>query len=182
MGFAAIRAVLTSQRGSTAIHLDVLSFGVISPPLNFSFNERIGVISREFTNLLAKLSPDVTVIERVFLGKNADSAFKLGHARGVAVAAAMNCGSDIVEYAAKSVKKGVTGSGNATKDQVQAVLVSAFGLTFDVESASPMRADASDALALAYYHARNLEVADRMSRQPPQPGRPSGGRLPESQP
>lgn len=124
-----------------------------------SFPERIGVIACEFENLLAKIRPDVTVIEKVFLGRNADSAFKLGHARGVALAAAIKSGSEVVEYATRKVKQGITGNGGASKEQVQVVLFSALGIRGRAQF------DASDALALAYYHARSVEVLAKIERR-----------------
>jgi crossover junction endodeoxyribonuclease RuvC len=138
--------------------VELVSLGVIAPPPHFSFAERIGIIAEEFELLLERLRPDIAVIERVFLGKNADSAFKLGHARGVVMAAASRGGCQMVEYATRAVKKGITGNGSATKDQVQAVLFASLGLK---ERAI---ADASDALALAYYHAGNLEVRARFGQ------------------
>lgn len=145
-GFGAIRI---DQRSG---EFKLLQCGVVSPPAHFEFNVRIGIISRELDLLLNSIRPKVTVVERVFLGKNTDSAFKLGHARGVAVASAMRAGSQVVEYTARSVKKGITGSGAASKEQVQLVLFAALGLR------GQARADASDALALAFFHARNLQV------------------------
>lgn len=143
---------LVSSDGDRIVHV---SHGVIAPPSKFEFHERIGIIASEIEALIERTEPDVTVIERIFLGKNADSAFKLGHARGVAMAAAVRAGSQVVEYAARAVKKGITGSGTSTKEQVQLVLFAALGLR------TKARADASDALALAYYHARNIEVFAR---------------------
>lgn len=143
-GFGAVRA-----DGRRVEHV---SHGVISLPAQLSFNERIGIIAGEMESLLARLKPDVTVVERIFLGKNADSAFKLGHARGIVLAAAVRSGAEIVEYATRSVKKGITGNGSATKEQVQMILFATLGIR---EAAQE---DASDALALAYYHARGLEV------------------------
>ncbi len=152
-GFGAVRT--DGQR------VELVSCGIIAPPATLPFNERIGIISEEFDVLLEKLRPDVTVIEKVFLGKNADSAFKLGHARGVAVAAAVRSGCAIAEYAARAVKKGITGSGASSKEQVQLILFAALGLK------GRAQADASDALALAFYHARNLEVQTHVARQRP---------------
>lgn len=147
-GFGAVR--------TDGERVELVSYGVIAPPAGLSFSERIGIIAGEFENLLEKLSPEVTVIEKVFLGKSADSAFKLGHARGVALAAAVRAGSEVVEYATRSVKKGITGNGAASKEQVQMVLFASLGIR------GRAQADASDALALAFYHARNLEVHSRI--------------------
>lgn len=147
--------------------IEHVSHGVIAPPLGAPFAERIGIIFGEIEALVARVRPEVTVIERVFMGKNVDSAFKLGHARGVAMAAAIRGDSEIVEYAARAVKKGITGSGSSSKEQVQLILFAALGIK------KAARADASDALALAFYHARNMEieVASQRSR---------GRRVPEA--
>lgn len=143
-GFGIVRI-----NGSRVEHV---SHGVIAPPGDRTFHERIGIIASEVEALFERVKPDTVAIERIFLGKNADSAFKLGHARGVAVAAAIRAGAEVIEYATRAVKKGVTGNGGASKDQVQTVL---FAL---LELRGRAQEDASDALALAFYHARILEV------------------------
>lgn len=140
--------------------IEHVSHGVIAPPSGESFAERIGIIAGELEALVARVRPDVTVIERVFMGKNVDSAFKLGHARGVAMAAATRGDSEVVEYATRAVKKGITGSGSSSKEQVQLILFAALGIK------KVARADASDALALAFYHARNMEVEVASRRSP----------------
>lgn len=145
--------VVNSDR-DTIVHV---SHGVIAPPASLSFHERLAIIAGELEALVERVKPDEVVIERIFLGKNADSAFKLGHVRGVAVSTGIRAGAEVVEYAARAVKKGITGSGAASKDQVQIVLFAALGLVNH-----RARLDASDALALAFYHARNLQVAARL--------------------
>ena len=75
------------------------------------------------------------------------------------MAAAVRLGSSIFEYASRAVKKGITGNGGASKDQVQMILFATLGLRGSI------RADASDALALAFYHARLLESKDRIARE-----------------
>jgi crossover junction endodeoxyribonuclease RuvC len=136
-----------------------MSHGVIVAPAKLTFHQRLGIIASELEILFAKIKPDITVIERIFLGKNADSAFKLGHARGLAVANAARAESEIIEYATRSIKKGVTGNGGATKEQVQLVLFSLLG----IKGAAP--ADASDALALAYHHAQTIRVDENFYQQ-----------------
>jgi crossover junction endodeoxyribonuclease RuvC len=135
-----------------------LTHGVIAPPSSLEFYDRLAILNEEIEVLIEKMKPDIVVVERIFLGKNADSAFKLGHVRGVAVAAALKAGCKLMEYAARAVKKGVTGNGSASKEQVQVILYAALGLR-----GTPAKLDASDALALAFYHARNAEVASARS-------------------
>lgn len=141
-----------------------LRHGVIAPPRSFSFHARLGVIASEFELLIAELKPQVTVIERVFLGKNADSAFKLGHARGVLMAMATRANSEVIEYATRAVKKGITGRGSAEKVQVRTVLYSLLNLRAPNEQKRLSNGlDASDALALAFYHARQIEVMSMLN-------------------
>jgi crossover junction endodeoxyribonuclease RuvC len=137
-----------------------VSHGVIAPPSTLDFYGRLSILAGEIETLIEKVRPDTVVVERIFLGKNADSAFKLGHVRGVAVAAALKAGCKFVEYAARAVKKGVTGNGASSKEQVQVILYAALGLR-----GTPAKLDASDALALAFYHARENENDAAMSRQ-----------------
>lgn len=141
--------------GDRLRHID---HGVISSKSTLDFNERLHHMAIEVQLLFEKYKPQITVVERIFLGKNADSAFKLGHIRGVCLFAATAAGTEIREYAARSVKKGITGSGAAEKEQVQMILFASLGIR------AKAQLDASDALALAFYHARNIEVEKTLSR------------------
>lgn len=138
--------------------IDLLACGVIAPPAKLVFNERLAILAEEIDSLLERLKPQVTVIEKVFLGKNVDSAFKLGHVRGIAIASALRRESQVTEYAARAVKKGITGSGGATKEQVQLTIFAALKIKGQVKE------DASDALALAYFHAMKSEVRSNFER------------------
>lgn len=86
-------------------------------------------------------------LEAPFYGKNVQSMLKLGRAQGVAMAAAMTMGIDITEYSPKKIKLSVTGSGNASKEQVAAMLKNM--LKFEVKE---YYLDATDALATAVCH------------------------------
>lgn len=100
----------------------------------------------------------MVVIEQIFLGKNVDSAFKLGHARGICMHEAVVAGAEVREYATRLVKKLVTGSGAADKMQVQMALQRL--LQVSIEGTL----DASDALALAYHHAVQMEIERKLNR------------------
>ncbi|MNQ92576.1 Crossover junction endodeoxyribonuclease RuvC [compost metagenome] len=86
-------------------------------------------------------------IERVFMARNADSALKLGQARGAAIVAAIEEGLEIAEYSATQVKQAVAGTGGANKEQVQMMVMHLLNLT------EKPQIDASDALAIALCHA-----------------------------
>ncbi len=97
--------------------------------------------------IILQFQPDMFAIEKVFMAHNADSALKLGQARGAAIVAAVNQGLPVFEYAARLVKQSVVGTGAADKKQVQHMVKLLLKLP-----ASP-QADAADALAIAITHA-----------------------------
>jgi crossover junction endodeoxyribonuclease RuvC len=161
-GFGVIQA-----EGDRITHV---AHGVLSSKASFDFNQKLKHMGVEIASLIQSFKPDIVVVERIFLGKNADSAFKLGHIRGVCLFGAAQAGAQIVEYAARSVKKGITGNGAAEKEQVQMIVFASLGLKGTAQM------DASDALALAFYHARNMEVESALirsaSRRQGSPGMP----------
>ena len=99
------------------------------------------------SQLISENNPDEFAIEQVFMGKNADSALKLGQARGSAIVAAANHDLPVAEYAARAVKQAVTGKGGAEKEQVQHMVQVLLNLP------GKPQADAADALAIAITHA-----------------------------
>lgn len=139
--------------------LEHINHGVILMDDKTSFPARILELGQSFQEVLQKYNPDEVVIEKIFLGKNADSAFKLGHARGVLMYEAGVAGAKVFEYATREVKKGVTGNGGASKEDVQFILQSLLSLK------SIQRIDASDALAMAVHHSfekNKQNVLERM--------------------
>lgn len=110
-----------------------------------------GIISVAHTH-----RPDHVAIEQVFMHKNADSALKLGQARGAAICAAQLTGLPIFEYAAREVKQALVGKGNADKTQVQHMVKILLNLQ------GPLQIDASDALAIAICHAHTQQTANRL--------------------
>ncbi len=120
------------------------------------FVPRLGIMSQRVEQLIQKWRPQVCVIEKIFLGRNVDSAFKLGHIRGVCMHEATKVGAEIVEYTPRVVKQGITGSGSASKEQVQMLLHAQLNIRDKTNSF-----DASDALALAFYHAVQMDVLKR---------------------
>jgi crossover junction endodeoxyribonuclease RuvC len=86
-------------------------------------------------------------VEAPFYGKNVQSMLKLGRAQGVAIAAAITMDVEMTEYAPKKIKQSVTGNGNASKEQVAAMLVNILDQKLDTEYL-----DSTDALAAAICH------------------------------
>src|SRR5690606_38929369 len=84
--------------------------------------DRLRDIYTGITAIVSRYGPVEAAIEKVFMGKSADSALKLGQARGVALVACVNSGLSVAEYSAKQVKQAVVGTGSADKSQVQAMI------------------------------------------------------------
>lgn len=127
--------------------LSHLHHGIVALEDGAPLEDRLAQLADEFNRVLDLCRPEVLVLERIFLGRNVDSAFKLGHARGVLMAEAARRKIVFFEYAARQVKKGVTGRGGADKTEVQLVVRQLLGM-------GPIaKLDASDALALACHHA-----------------------------
>lgn len=113
--------------------------------------ERLQIVFRGIRDVIALHEPVTMGIERVFMARNADSALKLGQARGAAIVAAVEAGLDVSEYSATQVKQAVVGSGGADKQQVQMMVMHLLRLT------QKPQIDASDALAIALCHAHHRQ-------------------------
>ena len=108
-----------------------------------SLQLRLQTLYGSIQTLCDQYQPEFSAIEQVFVGRGADAALKLGHARGVAMLGLANAGLDVQEYAARAVKQAVAGSGAADKIQVQSMVCRLLAL----EKTPPE--DAADALAVA---------------------------------
>lgn len=108
---------------------------------------RLDAIFSHIQDICVQVRPTECAIEQVFLGRNVDSALKLGHARGAAMVAVLQSGVPVHEYAARQVKQAIVGKGSATKEQVQHMVRILLSLP-----GTPQE-DAADALAIALCHA-----------------------------
>lgn len=108
--------------------------------------DKLGIIFSNISELFQQYTPDEVAIEKVFMHRNADSALKLGQARGAAITAIVNQKCNVSEYSATQIKQSVVGKGNASKDQVQHMVKSILNL------GSTPQEDAADALAIAICH------------------------------
>jgi crossover junction endodeoxyribonuclease RuvC len=135
----------------------LMSCGAISSPALTPFPKRLQTIHNRLTQLLAELRPDCVAIENLFHANNARSALKLGHARGVAMLAAVEAGLTVVEYTPAEIKRSVVGYGRAEKQQVQQMVKLILGL-----SSLPQPHDAADALAVAICHVHAAALQARV--------------------
>jgi crossover junction endodeoxyribonuclease RuvC len=138
-GFGMVRVApdgVLSYLGSGCVHAD-----------NSNQSQRLKSIYDGVSEVIRSYKPDVIAIEKVFMARNADSALKLGQARGAAICAGMNHQLEMQEYSALQIKRAVVGSGHARKQQVQLMVRALLHLT------EMPQADAADALACAICHA-----------------------------
>ncbi len=114
---------------------------------------RLTSLFTSLQTLIDDYHPVDVAVEQVFVGKSAGSALTLGHARGVALLVPSMAGLDVFEYAARSVKQAVAGTGAADKAQVQSMVVRLLKL-----NATPGE-DAADALAVALCHMYSVKLS-----------------------
>jgi crossover junction endodeoxyribonuclease RuvC len=127
--------------------MKMISAGVIRCDRKLPLTLRLNRIHRELRLLISEHLPDEFAIESAFYSKNAQSALKLGHARGVALLAAAQTGIPTFEYTPREIKKAVCGNGHASKEQIQYMVRSILTLP-----PQRMASDTSDAIATAICH------------------------------
>ena len=132
------------------IHLEEM--GVLHLRKYESHYTRLQYIFERIQSLIKTHGPNEMAIEAPFYGKNVQSMLKLGRAQGVAMAAGMTNGVEVHEYSPKKIKQSITGNGNATKEQVAAMLENILNLKLDHYAW-----DATDALATAVCHYYQLQ-------------------------
>ena len=141
MGYGVIRII-----GNKA---ELVVMGVIDMRKESDPYLRLGKIFDRVTGIIDSYLPDEMAIEAPFFGKNVQSMLKLGRAQGVAIAAAIHHSVPIHEYAPLKIKMAITGQGQASKEQVAAMLTRM--LNISNKDKVPFM-DATDALAAAYCH------------------------------
>jgi crossover junction endodeoxyribonuclease RuvC len=161
------RRILGIDPGSRFTGFGVLDFvgdqpayvasGTIRSP-DGSFHERLRKIFDSVSGIVAEYRPDVLAIETVFMARNAGSALKLGQARAAALCATFGFDLEVCEYAPREIKQAVVGSGSASKEQVQHMVVSLLQLD------GVPAVDAADALAAAICHGHQSRLKSRLGR------------------
>jgi crossover junction endodeoxyribonuclease RuvC len=123
--------------------------GILTAPEGRAMEERLGEIARGLREVIGELAPAVVAVEDVFSHQNVRSALALAQARGMVLAVCGLAGLRVSSYPPASVKKAVSGSGRADKDQIARMVQALIGLR------SLPRADATDALAVAIAHGQS---------------------------
>ena len=141
MGYGLIKVV-----GNKA---EMLTMGVIDLRKAGDAYLKLGHIFKRVSAIIDTYLPDEMAIEAPFFGKNVQSMLKLGRAQGTAIAAAINHGVPIHEYAPTKIKMAITGQGAASKEQVAAMLQRLMKIS---DRDMQQMTDATDALGAAYFH------------------------------
>jgi len=145
---------LIEKQGNRLLHIDN---GVITTRADEPLGDRLGTIYRHLSGVITGYAPTAVAVEEIFMAKNARSALKLGHARGVALLAGFNHDLPIAEYSALQVKSAVVGYGRADKKQIQEMVRILLKLPEIAQE------DASDALAVAICHAHSAGINQRVA-------------------
>ncbi len=141
MGYGLLKVVGTKA--------EMMTMGVIDLRRFPDAYLKLGHIFERVTGIIDAYLPDEMAIEAPFFGKNVQSMLKLGRAQGTAIAAAIHHGVPIHEYAPMKIKLAITGSGQASKEQVAGMLKRILKIK-DSDMSDFM--DATDALGAAYCH------------------------------
>ena len=127
--------------------VELIALGIVKLDHLDNHPLKLQKIFEKTLHLIDEYKPDCLSIEAPFYGKNIQVMLKLGRAQGVAMAAALSRNIPIFEYAPRKIKQSITGNGNATKEQVAAMLKSLLKFT-----ETPQFLDATDGLAVAVCH------------------------------
>ncbi len=144
---------LISADGNRLSHI---ANGQIKTDAKAPLAERLLALDIALIDLIIAHRPDSAAVEEVFVNANPQSTLKLGQARGVVLLNAARAGIEVGEYAARLVKKSVVGVGNASKDQMHAMVARL------LPGATIAGADAADALAVAITHAHHVASARKL--------------------
>ncbi len=144
---------IIESKGSSLIFIDC---GTISPNSKLPLSERLHVLHTDLTRIIELYKPITAAIEETFVTANGSSTLKLGQARGALIVTLAAKGLPVAEYATRSVKKALVGTGAADKNQVSqmvGVLMPASRVAL-----AACKHDAADALAIAITHAHHRSV------------------------
>lgn len=120
--------------------------------------ERLMVIHRGLTQIVAEMRPDEAAVEATFVNRDAAATLKLGQARGIAMVVPALAGLPVAEYAPNLIKKTIVGAGHGEKQQIRMMI----GVL--LPRADPQSEDAADALAIAVTHAHHRAAAMRIAQ------------------
>lgn len=140
---------------SRGMDLLALDGGVVTTSPQTPLERRLAAIAERVDDLIAEHRPDAMAVESIYFGKNAETAFLVGQARGAVVAAAGRRGLPVASYTPQQIKLAVCGAGGADKQQVQRMVSALLGLP----AGPPPPDHATDALAAGICHINAAPLA-----------------------
>jgi crossover junction endodeoxyribonuclease RuvC len=154
---------VVEMAGGSLVHV---AHGTITTSGNVGQGKRLGRIYHALSEVFQRYEPEAVSLEKVFFARNAQSALKLGQARGVVLLAAAERGLPLHEYASTEIKQAVAGYGRAAKEQVGIMVASLLRVVGEVPT------DAADALAAAICHLHQQTFRHHVLEAMPIRGRP----------
>ena len=145
---------LIERQNGDVVHLQ---HGTIRLGARASLPVKLETIHRELAACCARTRPDVVALEKSFVGRNVQSAFRLGEVRGIVMLVAAQAGLGVAEYSPAEVKLAIAGTGRAEKAQVGRAIVRELGLPGSVAT------DAADALAVALCHLYSVRMRSMLA-------------------
>ncbi len=139
-------------------HFTHVHHGVIRLTSSKSLALKLEIIYDELDKIIKTYKPDEFSIETAFYGKNVQSAMKIGYARGVSLLAAVHNKIPSSEYSPREIKKSITGTGAASKEQISYMIIKMLNL-----KNIKFRYDETDALAVALCHAFRMKTPTKRS-------------------
>ncbi len=140
------------------VRMAYIASGTVAVPTDGPLHARLKVILDSLRKIAADTQPHAAALEKVFVNVNPQSTLLLGQARGAALCALSDSNLDVHEYTALQIKKAVTGTGRAAKNQIQQMVQHLLQL-----NGAPAP-DAADALACAICHAHHAPALDRITQ------------------
>jgi len=138
----------------------MLDCGALNTPARLPIGERLSYLYNRLCEIVARYQPDALAVEQPFISKNVSSALAIGKAQAIAILAAANKGIPAHEYTPAQIKQRVANYGASSKEQVQEMVRLQLGL-----SEVPRPDDASDALATALCHLREVHINSLLAEQ-----------------
>jgi crossover junction endodeoxyribonuclease RuvC len=146
--------IIEEQRGE----LRYLDSGTINPAPKLTMPERLHSLSAELETIITRFQPHSAAIEETFVSVDGQATLKLGQARGAILLTLAQANLPVAEYAARLVKKSISGSGKADKAQMQQMV------RYLLPKSNAATPDAADALAVAICHAHHARIQNTESR------------------
>jgi crossover junction endodeoxyribonuclease RuvC len=145
---------------SEADEMTLVDCSAITCNQRSSMGERLSYLYNELSQVISRYQPDAVAVEQPFVAKNVRSALAIGKAQAISILAAANRGIPTYEYTPAQIKRAVANYGASSKEQIQEMVKLQLGLP-----CVPQPVDASDALAVAICHIREMHLKNLLAER-----------------